>query len=76
MSMSIYDTMQFIQAKREHSMYGSACSMGAFLLAGGTQVSVTCFQTRVMIHQPLGGFKAKRLIFKFTRKESNDQAKS
>ncbi|MCW1890023.1 ATP-dependent Clp protease proteolytic subunit [Vibrio chagasii] len=66
------------QAKRESLVcMGQACSMGAFLLAGVvTPGKRHVLQTRVMIHQPLGGFKAKRLIFRLLLQRSNDQTKA
>ncbi|MDR9401903.1 MAG: ATP-dependent Clp endopeptidase proteolytic subunit ClpP [Halothece sp. Uz-M2-17] len=54
--MAIYDTMQQIQPDVATICYGLAASMGAFLLAGGAagkRMSLT--NSRIMIHQPLGG---------------------
>ena len=54
--MSIYDTMQFIKPDVSTVCMGQACSMGAFLLAGGAKGKRFCLpNARVMIHQPLGG---------------------
>ncbi|MFZ5842901.1 MAG: ATP-dependent Clp endopeptidase proteolytic subunit ClpP [Pseudomonadota bacterium] len=54
--MSIYDTMQFIKPDVSTLCIGQACSMGAFLLAGGTKGKRHCLpNARVMIHQPSGG---------------------
>lgn len=58
--MAIYDTMQFIKPDICTLCIGQACSMGAFLLAGGTAGKrATLPNARVMIHQPLGGFRGQ-----------------
>ncbi len=58
--MSIYDTMQFIKPDVSTVCMGQACSMGAFLLAGGAQGKRFVLpHSRVMIHQPLGGFQGQ-----------------
>jgi ATP-dependent Clp protease protease subunit len=58
--MSIYDTMQFIKPNISTVCMGQACSMGAFLLAGGAEGKRYCLpNSRVMIHQPLGGFQGQ-----------------
>ncbi len=58
--MSIYDTMQFIKPNVSTVCMGQACSMGAFLLAGGEKGKRFCLpNSRVMIHQPLGGFQGQ-----------------
>ncbi len=58
--MSIYDTMQFIKPNVSTVCMGQACSMGAFLLAGGAQGKRYALpNARVMIHQPLGGFQGQ-----------------
>ncbi|MGF1710004.1 ATP-dependent Clp endopeptidase proteolytic subunit ClpP [Vibrio kagoshimensis] len=58
--MSIYDTMQFIMPNVSTVCMGQACSMGAFLLAGGTPGKRHVLpNSRVMIHQPLGGFQGQ-----------------
>src|SRR5690554_1512179 len=58
--MAIYDTMQFIKNDVSTVCIGQAASMGAFLLAGGTQGKRFCLpNSRVMIHQPLGGFQGQ-----------------
>ncbi len=58
--MSIYDTMQFIKPNVSTVCMGQACSMGAFLLAGGAEGKRYCLpSSRVMIHQPLGGFQGQ-----------------
>lgn len=58
--MAIYDTMQFIKPDVSTICVGQACSMGAFLLAAGAQGKRYCLpNSRVMIHQPLGGFRGQ-----------------
>lgn len=58
--MAIYDTMQFIKPDVSTLCIGQACSMGALLLAGGTKGKRKCLpNSRVMIHQPLGGFQGQ-----------------
>lgn len=58
--MSIYDTMQYIKPDISTVCMGQACSMGAFLLAGGAKGKRYCLpNSRVMIHQPLGGFQGQ-----------------
>ena len=58
--MAIYDTMQFIKCEISTLCIGQAASMGAFLLAGGEKGKRYCLShSRVMIHQPLGGFQGQ-----------------
>jgi ATP-dependent Clp protease protease subunit len=58
--MSIYDTMQFIKSDVSTLCVGQAASMGALLLAGGAEKKRYCLpHSRVMIHQPLGGFQGQ-----------------
>ncbi|NNJ90179.1 MAG: ATP-dependent Clp endopeptidase proteolytic subunit ClpP [Gammaproteobacteria bacterium] len=58
--MAIYDTMQFIQSPVSTMCIGQAASMGAVLLAGGEKDKRFCLpHSRVMIHQPLGGFQGQ-----------------
>ncbi|WP_185964411.1 ATP-dependent Clp endopeptidase proteolytic subunit ClpP [Aliikangiella marina] len=58
--MAIYDTMQFIKPSVSTLCIGQACSMGAFLLAGGAEGKRFALpNSRVMIHQPLGGFQGQ-----------------
>ncbi|MGY4676847.1 ATP-dependent Clp endopeptidase proteolytic subunit ClpP [Pasteurella sp. P03HT] len=58
--MAIYDTMQFVKPDIRTLCVGQACSMGAFLLAGGTAGKrIALPNARVMIHQPLGGFRGQ-----------------
>ena len=58
--MAIYDTMQFIKPDVRTLCIGQACSMGAFLLAGGAAGKRAALpNARVMIHHPLGGFRGQ-----------------
>ncbi|MBT5232149.1 MAG: ATP-dependent Clp endopeptidase proteolytic subunit ClpP [Methylococcales bacterium] len=58
--LSIYDTMQFIKPDVSTICMGQAASMGALLLAGGaTGKRYSLPHSRVMIHQPLGGFQGQ-----------------
>lgn len=68
--MSIYDTMQFIKPKVNTMCLGQACSMGAFLLAGGEQGSRRALpNSRIMIHQPLGGYQGQASDIEIHTKE-------
>ena len=58
--LAIYDTMQFIKPDVSTMCVGQAASMGALLLAGGSKGKRYCLpHSRVMIHQPLGGFQGQ-----------------
>ncbi len=58
--LAVYDTMQFIKPDVSTMCVGQAASMGALLLAGGTEGKRFCLpHSRVMIHQPLGGFQGQ-----------------
>ena len=58
--LAVYDTMQFIKPDVSTMCVGQAASMGALLLAGGAQDKRFCLpHSRVMIHQPLGGFQGQ-----------------
>ncbi len=58
--MAIYDTMQFIKPDVRTLCIGQACSMGAFLLSSGAKGKRAALpNARVMIHQPLGGFRGQ-----------------
>ena len=58
--MSIYDTMQFIKPDVSTMCIGQAASMGALLLTGGCEGKRYCLpNSRMMIHQPLGGFQGQ-----------------
>ncbi len=58
--MSIYDTMKFIQPKINTICIGQACSMAAILLSSGEKNKrFSLPNSRIMIHQPLGGFRGQ-----------------
>jgi len=58
--LSIYDTMQFIKPDVSTICLGQAASMGSLLLAGGTKGKRYCLpHSRIMIHQPSGGFQGQ-----------------
>lgn len=58
--LAVYDTMQFIKADVSTMCIGQAASMGALLLAGGARGKRVCLpHSRMMIHQPLGGFQGQ-----------------
>lgn len=68
--MSIYDTMQFIKPDVSTMCIGQAASMGSFLLTAGTKGKRFCLpNSRVMIHQPLGGFQGQASDFEIHAKE-------
>ena len=58
--LAMYDTMQFIKPDVSTMCVGQAASMGALLLAGGAKGKRFCLpHSRLMIHQPLGGFQGQ-----------------
>ena len=58
--MAIYDTMQFIKPDVSTICIGQAASMGSLLLAGGAKGKRFCLpHSRIMIHQPSGGFQGQ-----------------
>ncbi len=58
--LAIYDTMQFIKPDVSTLCIGQAASMGAFLLTAGAKGKRFCLpNSRIMIHQPLGGFQGQ-----------------
>ena len=58
--LAIYDTMQFIKPNVSTLCIGQAASMGALLLAAGAKGKRFCLpNSRVMIHQPMGGFQGQ-----------------
>ncbi len=68
--MSIYDTMQFIKPDVSTLCIGQAASMGALLLTGGAKDKRYCLpHSRMMIHQPLGGFQGQASDFDIHAKE-------
>ena len=68
--MSIYDTMQFIKADVSTLCIGQAASMGAFLLAAGAKGKrFSLPNSRIMIHQPSGGFQGQSSDIEIHAKE-------
>lgn len=68
--MSIYDTMQFIKPDVSTLCIGQAASMGALLLTGGAKGKRYCLpHSRMMIHQPLGGFQGQATDIEIHTKE-------
>ena len=68
--MAIYDTMQFIKPDVSTLCIGQAASMGAFLLAAGQKEKRFVLpNSRVMIHQPLGGFQGQASDIEIHAKE-------
>jgi len=68
--MSIYDTMQFIKPDVSTMCIGQAASMGALLLTGGAKGKRFCLpNSRMMIHQPLGGFQGQASDIEIHAKE-------
>lgn len=74
--MAIYDTMQFIKPDVSTVCVGQAASMGAFLLSGGAKGKRHCLpNSRMMIHQPLGGFQGQASDFEIHAREILDLKK-
>ena len=68
--MAVYDTMQFIKPHVSTLCTGLAASMGAFLLAAGEKGKRFCLpNSRVMIHQPSGGFSGQASDIEIHAKE-------
>lgn len=68
--LSIYDTMQFIKPDVSTLCIGQACSMGALLLTGGAKEKRFCLpHSRMMIHQPLGGYQGQATDIEIHTKE-------
>jgi ATP-dependent Clp protease protease subunit len=68
--LAVYDTMQFIKPQVSTMCVGQAASMGAILLAGGAPGKRYCLpHSRVMIHQPLGGFQGQASDFEIHTRE-------
>ncbi|MDQ5877654.1 MAG: ATP-dependent Clp protease, protease subunit [Pseudomonadota bacterium] len=68
--LSIYDTMQFIKPDVSTLCMGQACSMGAFLLTAGTKGKRFALpNSRIMIHQPMGGFQGQASDIEIHAKE-------
>ena len=68
--LAIYDTMQFVRPDVSTMCVGQAASMGALLLAGGHAGKRFCLpHSRMMIHQPLGGFQGQATDIEIHAKE-------
>lgn len=68
--MGIYDTMQFIKPDVATLCLGQAASMGAFLLAGGAKGKRSALpNSRIMIHQPMGGAEGQATDIKIQAEE-------
>ncbi len=68
--LAVYDTMQFIKPDVSTLCVGQAASMGAFLLTAGAKGKRYCLpNSRVMIHQPLGGFQGQASDIEIHAKE-------
>ncbi|WP_148253908.1 ATP-dependent Clp endopeptidase proteolytic subunit ClpP [Aidingimonas lacisalsi] len=68
--LSIYDTMQFVKPDVSTVCIGQAASMGALLLAGGAANKRYCLpNSRMMIHQPLGGYQGQASDIEIHTKE-------
>ena len=68
--MAIYDTMQFIKPDVSTLCIGQAASMGALLLTAGAKKKRFCLpNSRIMIHQPLGGFQGQASDIEIHAKE-------
>ncbi|GGO76161.1 ATP-dependent Clp protease proteolytic subunit [Marinobacterium nitratireducens] len=68
--LAIYDTMRFIKPDVSTMCIGQAASMGAFLLAGGAAGKRFALpNSRVMIHQPLGGYQGQATDIEIHTKE-------
>jgi ATP-dependent Clp protease protease subunit len=68
--MSIYDTMQYVKCDIATLCMGQAASMGAFLLAAGTAGKrYSLPNSRIMIHQPMGGFQGQATDIAIQAKE-------
>ncbi|MBN2605778.1 ATP-dependent Clp endopeptidase proteolytic subunit ClpP [Hydrogenovibrio sp. JE_KL2] len=68
--MAIYDTMRFIKPDVSTMCIGQAASMGSFLLSAGTKGKRFALpNSRVMIHQPLGGFQGQASDIEIHAKE-------
>src|SRR5476651_2689709 len=68
--LAIYDTMQFVKPDVSTLCVGQAASMGSFLLAAGAKGKRYCLpNSRVMIHQPMGGFQGQASDIEIHAKE-------
>jgi ATP-dependent Clp protease, protease subunit len=74
--LSIYDTMQYIKCKVVTLCLGQACSMGSLLLTAGEHgMRYSLPNSRIMIHQPSGGFKGQAADIEIHAKEILDLRK-
>lgn len=68
--LSVYDTMQFVKPDVSTMCIGQAASMGAILLSGGAAKKRYCLpHSRMMIHQPMGGFQGQAVDFEIHAQE-------
>lgn len=68
--MAIYDTMMYLRSDVNTICVGTACSMAAFLLSSGTLSKRFSFpNSRIMIHQPVGGSKGQASDIKIQTRE-------
>lgn len=69
--LAIYDTMQFIKPKVRTLCLGQACSMGSLLLTAGAEGSRAALpHSRIMIHQPSGGYQGQATDIEIHAKET------
>lgn len=74
--LAIYDTMKYITCDVSTICIGQACSMGSFLLAGGTKGKrIALPNSRIMIHQPSGGARGMASDIEIQAKEILDLRK-
>ncbi|MGN0914392.1 MAG: ATP-dependent Clp endopeptidase proteolytic subunit ClpP [Alphaproteobacteria bacterium] len=74
--MAMYDTMQYISCDVNTMCIGQACSMGSLLLAGGAKDKrFSLPNSRIMIHQPSGGFRGQATDIEIHAKEILDLKK-
>jgi len=70
-AMAMYDTMQYIKPKVATLCIGQACSAGSLLLTAGAPGMRYCLpNSRVMIHQPLGGFRGQAMDIEIHARET------
>jgi ATP-dependent Clp protease protease subunit len=68
--LAIYDTMEYVKPNIQTICIGQACSMGSFLLAAGaSKKRFSLPNSRIMIHQPLGGFRGQATDIEIHAKE-------
>ena len=70
-ALAIYDTMQYVKPKISTLCIGQACSAGSLLLAAGSENMRSALpNSRIMIHQPLGGFQGQATDIEIHAKET------